>query len=639
MTFSIASPAVQRRFGGAALRILHTTDLHMHLSAYDYFLDRQNPKLGLSRVASLIKQARGEVDASLLFDTGDFLQGNLLGEHINSQGRNAARHHPAIMAMNLLNYDACTLGNHEFSYGVNFLRAALSGAEFDVVLTNVTRKAGSKPTPDFLPRFSLLKRTVQDKNGQSHPITLGAIGFIPPQTAIWERHHVAQHLDFSDFMRSARQVVPHVKAAGADLIVALCHTGIAAAHSPGARENAALALSTIDGIDVLLCGHQHQRFPSPDFDNIAGVDPVLGTLNGKPALMPGYWGSHLGVMDIRLRRDPRAGWQIDGHHCSLRAVAEAAPKATAIPPATMPTATEAPELIHALRPFHDGALAYGQTEIATTAQPINSFFSLVSADTGLHLIANAKIRFVRQALATTELKDIPVLAAVSPFRAGGPAGPNHYVAIAKGVFTQKDLVALYQFPNVMAAVKLTGAEIREWLEQVSGMFNQITPGQSDQPLHRADFPSYRFDHLIGLDYGFDLSQPPRYDSHLNLISPASHRVTHLNWQGRPVAPQQQFIVACSSFRAAGSGFADLATHPALDIEPTRIRDIVAAYLKEEPNPFQQRHPNWVFRAQPNTSVMFKTAAAAAPHLQEIPRLRMTALDHDNDGFLRVRLSL
>lgn len=98
------------------LRIIETTDLHMHLFPYDYYAARRSATLGLARAAGLVKQLRAATPNLLLFDNGDFLQGSPLGDYAASvRGLGHGDLHPAIAAMNRMGYDAVTVGNHEFN--------------------------------------------------------------------------------------------------------------------------------------------------------------------------------------------------------------------------------------------------------------------------------------------------------------------------------------------------------------------------------------------------------------------------------------------------------------------------------------------------------------------------------------------
>ena len=104
----------------AHLRIMETTDIHVHVFPYDYYADKPNDTMGLARTASIIDAIRAEAANSMLVDNGDFLQGNPMGDYIAyERGMKDGDVHPIIKAMNTLGYDCSTLGNHEFNYGLD----------------------------------------------------------------------------------------------------------------------------------------------------------------------------------------------------------------------------------------------------------------------------------------------------------------------------------------------------------------------------------------------------------------------------------------------------------------------------------------------------------------------------------------
>ena len=124
----------------AHLRIMETTDLHVHVLPYDYYADKPNDTMGLSRTASIIDAIRAEATNSMLIDNGDFLQGNPMGDYIAYEhGMKDGDVHPVIKAMNVLGYDCSTLGNHEFNYGLDFMFKVLAGANFPFVCANLTK--------------------------------------------------------------------------------------------------------------------------------------------------------------------------------------------------------------------------------------------------------------------------------------------------------------------------------------------------------------------------------------------------------------------------------------------------------------------------------------------------------------------
>lgn len=219
------------RLGCARLRILATSDLHAYLRSWDYLKNRANPAVGLSRTASLIAKARAQVGCCLLVDNGDFLQGSPLGEVEASQvSDTVSAVHPMIAAMNLLRYDAVNLGNHEFSHGLDFLIRHLARAQFPAISANLVRRLGADALQDdrLVPPSVIITRALADAEGLVHPLRVGFVGFAPPQTAIWESAKLGSMLAGRDMIEAAEAHVPKLRAQGADVVVALSHSGIGA---------------------------------------------------------------------------------------------------------------------------------------------------------------------------------------------------------------------------------------------------------------------------------------------------------------------------------------------------------------------------------------------------------------------------
>lgn len=185
MTASTSSLASAQGAGRVKLRLMATTDAHVHVYPYDYYRDMEDQTVGLSKVATLIDEARAEARNSLLFDNGDFVQGNPLGDLIGyERGLKEGDEHPMIRAMNALRYDGGTLGNHEFNYGVPFLDKVLAKAAFPVVSANVVKGAATgdiRRAGTYVKPYVILDRMVTDEAGAAHPIKVGVIGVCPPQ--------------------------------------------------------------------------------------------------------------------------------------------------------------------------------------------------------------------------------------------------------------------------------------------------------------------------------------------------------------------------------------------------------------------------------------------------------------------------
>ncbi|MDX1743929.1 MAG: bifunctional 2',3'-cyclic-nucleotide 2'-phosphodiesterase/3'-nucleotidase, partial [Ruegeria sp.] len=470
----------------AHLRIMETTDIHVHVFPYDYYADKPRDTVGLSRTASIINEIRSEATNSLLVDNGDFLQGNPMGDYIAyERGMKDGDSHPVITAFNTVGYDAATLGNHEFNYGLEFLNKALAGAEFPVVLANVAKEKGANPRDDktLVQPYVILDRTIEMGDGTKHPIKIGVIGFTPPQIMNWDRKHLDGNVQTRDIVETAQAYVPEMKEQGCDLIIALSHSGIGGADHEEGMENASVVLAGVDGIDALVTGHNHLVFPSPTFADRPGIDVNNGTLMGKPAVMGGFWGSHLGLLDLLLERDGNE-WRV------VTTTSEARPISKRNDDRSI-TALVADDqkVLDSVAKEHDETLAYVRRAVGKTSAPLHSYFALVADDPSVQIVSIAQKWYIEEMLKGTEHEGLPILSAAAPFKAGGRGGPDYYTDVPVGDVAIKNVADLYLYPNTVRAVRVNGAQVRGWLERSAGMFNQVEAGSKDAVLLNPEFPS------------------------------------------------------------------------------------------------------------------------------------------------------
>ena len=636
---SVAAPALHRDrkdIGPTFLRILATSDLHVQLYPWDYHADTASPGRGLARTAGLIATARAEARCSVLLDNGDFLQGSPMGDMV-AQGHPGTAPHPMIAAMNHLRYDAATLGNHEFSHGLPFLMGCLRDAAFPVISANIARSLGTTPDQDrhFVQPYVLLDRTLADADGKVHPLRIGVIGFAPPQTVQWDYQQIQGAIQTRDIFESASATVPVLRALGAHIVIALSHSGIGATAASAGMENATAALAALPGIDALVGGHTHQFFPSADFHSGGSIDATAGTLSGKPAVMPGFYGSHLGVIDLALTHG-NGCWQVSGHHAELRPIAfrNSAGKMQALVQSDAGVETLAAAA-------HQAARVWSNRPIGRNSRDLHSYFALVTACPCVQLVAQAQASHVAKALESTPFAGFPVISAAAPFRAGGRGGPENYTFVPKGVLVTRHVADLYFHPNNIAALLVSGAELQDWLERSAGIFQTITPGAQDAALIDPDFPSFNFEMLDGLSYRIDLSQPARFDRRGGVLNPTAQRITDLRHDGRPLHPKAQFVLATNSYRTGGSGaFAGARPDRVILSGPHSSRDIVQAHLTALGTVPSSGPANWSFVPLPGTSVVFDSAPAAADHLPDLPAdLSAEPLELTPHGFRRFRLHL
>jgi len=622
----------------AHLRIMETTDIHVNVLPYDYYADKPNDTMGLARTASIIDAVRKEAVNSLLLDNGDLLQGSPMGDYAAyERGMKEGDVHPMMKGMNLLDYACSTLGNHEFNYGLSFLDKVLAGANFPFVCANLIRgtELGSSPRADklYLKPYVILDRKIRDGSGAEHPIRIGIIGFVPPQIMVWDAKNLEGNVKTRDIVEAAKAWVPQMKEEGADIVIALAHSGIDIKQGD-MMENASFFVAGVEGVDAVFTGHQHLVFPGKkDFQKLAGVDADKGTLQGKPAVMAGFWGSHMGLVDLLLERDGNK-WRV------VSATSEARPIYERVDNKNKATVGDDPRIIEALKADHEATLAYVRRPVGKTSAPLYSYFSLVADDPSVQIVSQAQSWYLKDILKNTKWKDVPLLSAAAPFKAGGRGGADYYTDVPAGDIAIRNVADLYLYPNTVRAVEITGAEVKEWLEMSAGIFKEVEPGKADQPLINTDFPSYNFDVIDGVAYRIDLSKPPKYDAKGNVINAGSSRIVDLMFQGKPIDPNGKFVVATNNYRAGGGGnFPGINESKIIYQAPDTNRDVIVRYIVAEGTINPSADGNWSFAPLPGTSVIFETGQKAKDFIAQVKTLKIEPAGEGEGGFARYRILL
>ncbi|EKS8366108.1 bifunctional 2',3'-cyclic-nucleotide 2'-phosphodiesterase/3'-nucleotidase [Bacillus thuringiensis] len=590
------------------LRILETSDIHVNLMNYDYYQTKTDNKVGLVQTATLVNKAREEVKNSVLFDDGDALQGTPLGDYVANTIKDSKNRvdpsytHPLYRVMNLMKYDVISLGNHEFNYGLDYLNKVIEKTDFPVINSNVYKvdhDDKEENDENYFKPYHILKKEVVDEAGQKQIVKIGVMGFVPPQIMNWDKANLEGKVKAKDIVATAKIMVKKMQNEGADIIVALAHSGVDKSEykEVNKMENASYHLATqVPGVDAVLMGHSHTE--------------VKDVFNGVPVVMPGVFGSNLGIIDMQLKK-VNGKWEVqkDQSKPQLRPIANS--KGT-------PLVESDQKLVNEIKDEHQATIDYVNTPVGTTKAPINSYFSLVQDDPSVQIVTNAQKWYVEQELKKPEyeeIKDIPVLSAGAPFKAGGRNGATYYTDIPAGTLAIKNVADLYVYPNTLYAVKVNGAQVKEWLEMSAGQFNQIDPKKTEeQPLVNIGYPTYNFDILDGLKYEIDVTQPAKYDKDGKVVNANTNRIVNMTYEGKPVADDQKFIVATNNYRGSSQTFPGVSEGEVVYQSQDETRQIIVKYMQKIKNFDPAADQNWTFK--PIVADKLNTTFDSSPNAQK-----------------------
>jgi 2',3'-cyclic-nucleotide 2'-phosphodiesterase (5'-nucleotidase family) len=505
------------------LVVAATTDVHGRLRGYDYYQNVAEPGRGLTRIATIVDSLRAAHPGRvILVDAGDLLQGNPLA-YVAARSP-VGPTHPVIDAMNAVRYDAMAIGNHEFNYGLPVLERALAGAQFAVLAANAYTPAG---------RPAYRRWVMLDRAG----VRVAVVGATTPGSMIWDRDHLRGRLVIRDIVPEVRSAVAEARDAGADVVVAVLHSGLdepasydtASTGLPGENVSARVARE-VPGIDVIVYGHSHREM----------ADTVIA---GVLLMQPRNWATNAAVAELRLESDA-GGWRISSKRGQLIRAARH---------------VEHPAVLAATEAAHRAAIAYAAETLGTTSVTWAADSARVTDTPIIDFILEVQRRSAGTDLAST-------------------AAFNLRASLDTGAITVAEVAALYPYDNTLRAIRINGRQLREYIERSAYYFGRTGAGAA---VVDSTIPGYNYDMLAGVDYVIDLRQP------------AGSRVSGLSVRGRAVTDVDTFTLALNNYRqAGGGGFSMLASAPVV----YESRDDIRELLIEEVRRRRILRPEDYFRA-------------------------------------------
>ena len=457
----------------------------------------------------------------------------------------------------------------------------------------------------------MIIRDGTDNDGRTHHIRVGVTSVMPPQVETWNADVFEGQIVAQDIIPAAKAAVKRLRRKGAGVVVLLAHTSLGTGRDDPSAEHGAAALAARSGADVIVSGHGHKAFP---------LNGAEGLINGVPVVNPGYQGSHLGVVELELKQ-ASAGWRVTADPGYL---IENPGKGT------------------------DGAVekaalaAHGTTQrimkepLGTAHQRISSHFSMVQPDRVTALVQDAKKTWVESQLQGTPWQDWPVVSAVAPFKAGGQGGARNYTDVPAVELTMRSVSDLCPYPNDIAAIEITGAGLRDWLERSVSIYQRFAASGGRQLLLDPAGASYLFDVISDLTWEIDLASNSRFLPDGQLAAQSNRRIRAVRYNGRPLDDRENFVLVTNSYRVGGGGqFPGAVTAPRVPLPTRTIRDILADYIRTCTPVDIIPTSRWRFTSLPGAEAMFYTAPTADPADCPLAHRHSTV----SDGFVGYSLAL
>jgi 2',3'-cyclic-nucleotide 2'-phosphodiesterase (5'-nucleotidase family) len=558
-----------------------TTDVHGHATDWDY-VTNQPSSGGITRVATIVDSLKARYPGQVVVvDAGDLIQGDAFATYF---ARVAPRDpNPVIEAMNLTGYDVVTPGNHDFDWGLGVMRQAVAGAAFPYVSGNIYTLPGD--TLLFQPYVVLNRQGVR----------IGITGFTTPGAAVWNRDKLQGKLRLDRISDAAARVMEPLRRES-DLAVALVHSGLTGSASYDTAgvggENEAVSLAGLPvRPDLVVVGHSHREMR----------DAVVG---GVHFVQPRPFGGGVSIAHVDLVREDQR-WKPVRIRAELVSTARTAPST---------------RLVQRLAPAHEAVLHWADVALGEATGSMRAASARLEPTPILNFVNAVQLNRTGADLSAASAFDL---------RAG----------FDSGIVRMRQLVALYPFDNTLRAVRISGTQLKEYLEHSARYYRTDPVGRISI---NDSMPGYDYDVIAGARYDIDLRRRP------------GDRIRNLSFQRRPVIRTDSFTLALNSHRQTGAGgYSMLRGAPVVYDKGENIRDLLIGEVRSQKviDPADYAAREWrivpegaasavrgLFRIPtrplpvgPRDTILLRVLATADLHGALLPKVRETSGGRSSGG--------
>jgi len=428
--------------------ILGTSDLHSNITNYNYY-EQKIADQGLAKVSSVVKEVRAQNPNTILIDNGDTIQGTPLAQYYldNFNSKKATKIvHPMINIMNMMKYDAWTLGNHEFNYGIPLLKKVMSDAKFSVISANIYNADGTSFVKPYI---------IKEVNGAK----IAILGLTTKGVTTWDKNNVVG-MKFEDLVTEGQKWVKQIKdTEKVDAIIVSAHSGIESTNDIlGENEVKALATACPE-ITAIVSGHTHKDIPDT-------------LVNGVLIVQPKQWGQRVSEIDLNLKK-VNDKWVVDTKTSKNIDVKAYAPD---------------PEVLAAAKTDLDAVDKMVAKVIGKSTAEFSGIGQQIKDTALVDLIQKVQMYYGKA--------DISIAASF-----------NDASRIPKGNVKVSDINALYVYENFLNVTEMTGKQLKAYIEYSAKYFNQMTKPGDTNITFDPTIPGYNYDMVQGVNYTLDLTQP------------------------------------------------------------------------------------------------------------------------------------
>lgn len=499
------------------ITFLETSDMHGYVYPTNY-AGEHNLAIGAAKVATKLKELRAQAAGPVItIENGDFIQGSPLSYYI-AQG---ARPVTALTkVINQMDYDVQMIGNHEFNYGLDYLREAIASYQAPVLAANVLNEAGE---PYFGKAYTIIEKA---------GIKVAVLGLVTQYIPQWEKPDTLKGITFESIVETAKKYIPMLRQQ-ADLVVVSYHGGFERDLATGEPTEALTGenegyqlLQEVPSIDALFTGHQHRV--------------IAETVNGVPVVQPGYRGNYVGEIQLTIEKKEGKVVVTDSQ-ATLHSLEE-----TVADPQILATVASVESELEA---WLDQPLGQVEGDMRIT-DPMQA-----------RLIEHPYVEFINRV--QLEASGAPI---------SGTALFNNEGKGFGSIITMRDVITNYIYPNTLAVIKVSGVDLRAALEQSADHLAVEKGKIVFNPAFIQPKPQYyNYDMYEGIEYTIDMNQP------------AGQRITQLSFQGQPITPDQELEIVTNQYRAIGGGNYKMFSAAKIVREiQVDMTELIADYLKKHP---------------------------------------------------------